>query len=111
MRRCQWSDDTLRSRHGGEDNMTTSRISAVAIALSIALGFVGGAGSTQHAAKDQNMSGTIAPSKRMADGKEWTTANLNVTRRHPIVTTLQSRTAVDMAVCIRGNRRSEDVSR
>ena len=58
--------------------MTTSRISAVALALSIAFGFVGGAGSTQRSAKDQNLSGTIASSKRMADGKEWTTANLNV---------------------------------
>jgi len=43
--------------------MTTSRLGAVAIALGIASGFVGGAGPT---------------SKRMADGKEWTTANLNV---------------------------------
>jgi len=58
--------------------MTTSRISAVAIALGIAFGFVGGAGSTQGSAKDQKLSGTIASSKRMADGKEWTTANLNV---------------------------------
>ena len=47
-------------------------------ALSIAFGFVGGAGSTQGSAKDKNLSGTIASSKRMADGKEWTTANLNV---------------------------------
>ena len=68
----------LTSRHGGEDNMTTSRISAVAIALSIAFGFAGGAGSTQGSARDQPLSGTIASSKRMADGKEWTTANLNV---------------------------------
>ena len=58
--------------------MTTSRISAVAIALSIVFGFVGGADSTQRSAKDQNLSGTIGSSKRMADGKEWTTANLNV---------------------------------
>ena len=58
--------------------MTTSRISAVAIALSIAFGLVGDASSTQRSAKDQNLSGTIASSKRMADGKEWTTANLNV---------------------------------
>lgn len=58
--------------------MTTGRISAAAIALSMAFGLVGGAGSTQRSAKDQNLSGTIAPSKRMADGKEWTTANLNV---------------------------------
>jgi uncharacterized protein (TIGR02145 family) len=58
--------------------MTTSRISAVAIALSIAFGLVAAPGSTQRSAKDQNPSGTIVPSKRMADGKEWTTANLNV---------------------------------
>ncbi len=58
--------------------MTTSRTSAVAIALSIALGLVDSASSTQRSPKDQNLSGTIATSKRMADGKEWTTANLNV---------------------------------
>jgi hypothetical protein len=50
----------------------------VAIALSFAFGFGGGASSTQRSAKDQNLAGTIASSKRMADGKEWTTANLNV---------------------------------
>jgi len=46
----------------------------VAIALSIAFGFVGGAGSTQSSPKDQNLSGTLPSSKRMAAGKEWTTA-------------------------------------
>ena len=51
----------------------------MAIALSIAVGFVGAAGSTQDSAKDQHLSGTIASVKKMADGKEWTTANLNVT--------------------------------
>jgi len=58
--------------------MTKGRISAVAIALSIAFGCVGDAGSTQRSAIDQNLPGTIASSKRLADGKEWTTANLNV---------------------------------
>jgi hypothetical protein len=58
--------------------MTPIRIRVVAIALSIAFGSVGGAGSTQRSAKDQNVSGTISSSRRMADGKEWTTANLNV---------------------------------
>jgi uncharacterized protein (TIGR02145 family) len=58
--------------------MTRSRSRVAAIALSIALGFVGAAGSTQDSAKGKNLSGTIASSKRMADGKEWTTANLNV---------------------------------
>jgi uncharacterized protein (TIGR02145 family) len=62
---------------GGEDNMTPIRIRVVAIALSIAWGSVGGAGSMERSAKEQNVSGTLA-SKRMADGKEWTTANLNV---------------------------------
>src|SRR5262245_31488258 len=61
-----------------EDDMTTSRISAVAIALSIAFGFAGSAGSTQDSAKDQKRSGTIGSSKRMAERREWTTANLNV---------------------------------
>src|SRR5205809_5263459 len=91
--------------------MTTRRISAVAIALSIAFGFAGGAGSTQRSAKDQNLSGTIASSRRMADGKEWTTANLNVNASSSYCYDDANRTAVDMAVCIRGNRRSEDVSR
>ena len=63
--------------HGGEDNMTPIRVRVVAIALSIACGSVGGVGTTQRSAKDQNVSGAIS-SKRMADGKEWTTANLNV---------------------------------
>ena len=57
--------------------MTPIRIRIAAIALSIAFGSVSGAGSTQRSANDQNVSATIS-SKRMADGKEWTTANLNV---------------------------------
>lgn len=59
--------------------MTTSRTGAVAIALSIACGLVvATASSAQRSPDDQNLSGAIASSKRMADGKEWTTANLNV---------------------------------
>jgi uncharacterized protein (TIGR02145 family) len=58
--------------------VTPIRIRVVAIALSIAFGSVGGARSTQRSAKDQNVSVTISSSRRMADGKEWTTANLNV---------------------------------
>jgi uncharacterized protein (TIGR02145 family) len=58
--------------------MTTSRSRVVAIALSIVVGAFGSAGSTQKSAKDPNLSGTVDSPKRMADGKEWTTANLNV---------------------------------
>ena len=58
--------------------MTTSRIDVAAIALSIVFGSVGGVGSTQGSTKEQKLSGTIASYKRLADGKEWTTANLNV---------------------------------
>ena len=58
--------------------MTTMRIGVVAIALSMACGLVLDAGSTQRPGKDQNLSGTTGSSKRMADGKEWTTSNLNV---------------------------------
>jgi uncharacterized protein (TIGR02145 family) len=51
--------------------MTTIRIRLVAIALSVVPGVVVGA-------QDHNVSGAVVSSKRMADGKEWTTANLNV---------------------------------
>ena len=64
--------------HDDEDDMTTMRIGVVAIALSMACGLVLDAGSTQRPGKDQNISGTTGSSKRMADGKEWTTSNLNV---------------------------------
>jgi uncharacterized protein (TIGR02145 family) len=56
--------------------MTPSRIHLVAIALSVAFASVG-ASSQRSSAKEQNVSGTIS-SRRMADGKEWTTTNLNV---------------------------------
>jgi uncharacterized protein (TIGR02145 family) len=55
--------------------MTTSRIGVVAIALSAAFGSVAGS-SIQSPPKDQH-SATIA-FKRLADGNEWTTANLAV---------------------------------
>jgi uncharacterized protein (TIGR02145 family) len=58
--------------------MTTMRIGVVTIALSIVFGLVLGACSTQRSENEQNLSGTIGGSNRMADGKEWTTANLNV---------------------------------
>ena len=58
--------------------MTTTHIGAAAIALSVAFGPVGDGGSTQGSAEDQTPSGATASSKRMADGKEWMTANLNV---------------------------------
>ncbi len=57
--------------------MTPSRIRVVAIALGIGLGAVAGVASTERSANEQSASGTVA-SRRMADGKEWTTANLNV---------------------------------
>jgi len=63
--------------HGGEDSMTPIRIPVVAIALSFAFGSVDSAGS-QRAAKEQGVSGRVPSSRRMADGKEWTTSNLNV---------------------------------
>jgi hypothetical protein len=57
--------------------MTPIPIRIVAFALSMAFGSVGGPGSMPGPAKDQNASGTTASFRRMADGKEWTTANLN----------------------------------
>jgi hypothetical protein len=64
------------------------------MALSMALVF-GCASSTQSSRKDENLFPTLASSRRMADGKEWTTANLNVNtsssyvdvqgKRHPLI--------------------------
>jgi hypothetical protein len=51
--------DTLQDDNGGEVNMTPIRIRVVALALSIAFGSVGGAGSTQRSAEEQNVPGTI----------------------------------------------------
>jgi uncharacterized protein (TIGR02145 family) len=53
------------------------RICAAAVALSIALGTMGGVAASQRSANDHTAAGPIA-SMRMADGKEWTTTNLNV---------------------------------
>ncbi len=58
--------------------MTPIQIRLAAIALTVAFGSASGAGSEQPSAKDQTAAGAIPSSKRMADGKEWTTANLNV---------------------------------
>lgn len=55
-----------------------SRIRVVAMALSLVFGFVVGACSAQHPSSEEAASSSTIPSKRMADGKEWTTSNLNV---------------------------------
>jgi uncharacterized protein (TIGR02145 family) len=62
---------------GGDDKITPIRIRVAAIALGIALGLVCGACSTHRSAKDRN-GPAFSSSSRMADGKEWTTANLNI---------------------------------
>ena len=57
--------------------MTSISVCGIAtIALSLALGCAAG-GDAQRSTKKQNAYAAIS-SKRMADGKEWTTANLNV---------------------------------
>ena len=53
------------------------RVRVVAVAVGIAFGSVDGASSTLRSAEEQSVSDKIS-FKRMADGKEWTTANLNV---------------------------------
>ena len=58
--------------------MTPIRTRVAAVALSIAFGSVSGAGSTERKADAQGLSDATPSSKRMADGNEWTTANLNV---------------------------------
>jgi uncharacterized protein (TIGR02145 family) len=56
--------------------MTPLRFPVVAIAVGISFGSVAAA-SCQRSANEQNVSRAIA-SKRMPDGKEWTTANLTL---------------------------------
>jgi uncharacterized protein (TIGR02145 family) len=48
-----------------------------AAVLSIAVGAIDGVAASQPSANEHTSSGTVA-SRRMADGKEWTTTNLNV---------------------------------
>lgn len=65
----------------GGDGTRPARARIVTLALSVALATEAGAGSTRPSANDQNVSGTMPSSRRMADGKEWTTANLDVPAR------------------------------
>ena len=63
-----------------KDGARPIRVCVVSIALSIAFGSVS-VSSERRSAQDQRerrAGGTTHSSKRMADGKEWTTANLNV---------------------------------
>jgi uncharacterized protein (TIGR02145 family) len=60
-----------------KDKTRPIRVFVVSIALSIA--FWSASASLEHlSAQDQKASGTIYSSKRMADGKQWTTRNLDV---------------------------------
>jgi uncharacterized protein (TIGR02145 family) len=61
-----------------QDTTRPIQIRVVAIALSIAFGSVGGSCLTNRSANDQKVSGTIHSFRRMPDGKQWTTDNLNV---------------------------------
>jgi uncharacterized protein (TIGR02145 family) len=62
--------------------MMSIRMRVVAIALTIPFASGGAASVTRHPAQDEKRSGSIHPSKRMADGKQWTTTNLNVVTDH-----------------------------
>ena len=59
------------------DNTRPVRVCVVSMALSVAFGSVG-ASLERRSAQDQKASGTMYSSKRMGDGKQWTTDNLNV---------------------------------
>ncbi len=61
------------------DRARSIRVCAVSIAVTIAVGSVS-ASLDRRPAQDQRAAsvGTMPASKQMADGKEWTTANLNV---------------------------------
>ncbi len=69
--------------NGVQKNRRPIRTRVVAIALSIAFGSIGASWSTHRSAKDQTVSGTVGTvsSRRMPDGKLWTTNNLDVNTR------------------------------
>jgi uncharacterized protein (TIGR02145 family) len=70
------------SHEPGENESTDKTMSIrnriVAIALSIVVGTASAACFARTSAEDQDASGAMYSFKRMADGKEWTTENLNV---------------------------------
>ena len=63
--------------NGIQHKVTSIRVRSASIALSLTLGLLG-AFVGLLSAQDRNASGTSASSKRMADGKQWTTHNLDV---------------------------------
>ena len=83
MQRAPWHLGSL-GISGGSFNTTlhsrTMRIQfrVVALALSIALGSLGAACVDYRSADAQEASAAVHPLKRMSDGKEWMTENLNV---------------------------------
>src|SRR5262245_61516503 len=58
--------------------MTSMRICVVAIALTIELGSARGADPIPASASERSPPGATYTFRRMADGKEWMTSNLNV---------------------------------
>src|SRR5262249_44043384 len=74
----EWFDTRWRSFMTSIKRKTRPiRICVVSIALSIAFGSVS-ASLARLSAQDQQASDTMYSSKRMADGKQWMTRNLNV---------------------------------
>jgi uncharacterized protein (TIGR02145 family) len=58
--------------------MTPIRMRVAAMALRIALGAVVASCATHRSAGDQSVPGAVPSSRRMPDGKQWMTENLNV---------------------------------
>jgi uncharacterized protein (TIGR02145 family) len=67
----------LRFMTSAHDRNMPIRVCVVSLALSLAFGSAT-ASLERPSAQDPKASGTTHSSKRMADGKQWTTANLNV---------------------------------
>jgi uncharacterized protein (TIGR02145 family) len=57
------------------------RVHILPIVLGIVVGCLGASGLTERSAQDQKASRTVSSSKRMPDGKQWTTDNLNLNIR------------------------------
>ena len=61
-----------------QDKIRPIRAWVVSIALSVAFGSVGASLQRRSAPDRKTSGGTMSSSKRMADGKQWTTHNLNI---------------------------------
>jgi uncharacterized protein (TIGR02145 family) len=76
--RAAFGDKAASRVNGVQERAGTVHIRVLGVALTIAFGSVCASCLMGRSVKDQQVSAAIASSRRMPDGKQWTTENLNV---------------------------------